>query len=193
MNTKRGRGNGIHKAARQRLIVAVATALLSLEPAVGAVNPGNAAQGLSDADKVCIGCHATEGSSKKLANGDTLSLAIDGAAFARSVHGPSGCANCHAKPTRQPTPATEELRQRTAIRARAIRDLPGLPWSRFRSFRTERPRGPGARGQGRRASLRRLPSAARGRAGVGGGWAERRLLGVPWRRRRGTENGCPMP
>jgi hypothetical protein len=79
------------------LIVAVVAALLGSEPAVGAVDAGNAAQSLSDADKICIGCHATDGLSKKLANGDILSLAIDGAAFARSVHRPIGCAACHAQ------------------------------------------------------------------------------------------------
>lgn len=86
----------MHMATGRHLILALVAALLGMEPAVAAVDAANAAQALSDADKICIGCHATEGMDKKLANGDTLSLAIDGAAFGRSVHGPVGCAACHA-------------------------------------------------------------------------------------------------
>lgn len=95
MGTKPGTVKGKHAAIGRHCAFAVVAALLGVEPAVGAENAGNAAQGLSDADKICIECHASEGSSKKLANGDTLPLAIDGAAFARSVHGPIGCADCH--------------------------------------------------------------------------------------------------
>jgi nitrate/TMAO reductase-like tetraheme cytochrome c subunit len=80
-------------AAGRRLIFAVVVALLGLESAAGA---DKAAQGVSDADSICTGCHV-EGTSKKLANGDMLSLAVDGAAFARSVHAPIGCAACHAR------------------------------------------------------------------------------------------------
>ena len=87
----------MHMVAARLLIAAVVVALLGLQPAAGAVDAGKGAPGLSDADRICIGCHATEGSSKKLANGDNLSLAVDGAAFARSVHGPIGCAACHAQ------------------------------------------------------------------------------------------------
>ncbi len=82
-------------AAGRPWIAAVFAVLVGLEPALGADNAGNAAQGLSDADQLCIGCHATEGLSTKLANGDVLSLVIDGAAFAASVHQPLGCAACH--------------------------------------------------------------------------------------------------
>jgi hypothetical protein len=90
--------SGKHGAADRHLIVAVVVAvLLNAGPATGAVDAGKAAPGLSDADRLCIGCHATEGSSKKLPNGDTLALAVDGAAFARSVHGPIGCVACHAQ------------------------------------------------------------------------------------------------
>jgi hypothetical protein len=51
---------------------------------------------LSDADAACVACHASEGMTKELANGDKLTLTVDGAAFARSVHAPIGCAACHA-------------------------------------------------------------------------------------------------
>ena len=51
---------------------------------------------LSDQDKICLGCHGTAGLEKKLADGGTLSLHIDGSAFAGSVHSAVGCAACHA-------------------------------------------------------------------------------------------------
>ena len=62
-----------------------------------AASVANAAEGLSDGDKVCLGCHGTEGLTSKLADGDTLSLVVDGAAFARSIHQPIGCVGCHAQ------------------------------------------------------------------------------------------------
>ncbi len=89
------------------------------------------------------------------------------------------CAGRRAGSPRQ----REELRQRTAIRAGAVRGLPCLPWSRVRAIRPQRPCASGARRQDRSADLRGLPSAARGRAGVGAGRPEGLLPGVPRRRR----------
>ena len=51
---------------------------------------------MTDADKTCLGCHGTEGMSKDLGEGKTLSLHIAGEGFAKSVHRPLGCAACHA-------------------------------------------------------------------------------------------------
>ena len=51
---------------------------------------------LSDADKTCLACHSQERLEKKLANRETLSLHVQGDAFAKSVHGVIGCAGCHA-------------------------------------------------------------------------------------------------
>ena len=51
---------------------------------------------LTDADKTCLGCHGTEGMSKDLGDGKTLSLHVAGNGFAKSVHRPLGCAGCHA-------------------------------------------------------------------------------------------------
>ena len=51
---------------------------------------------LSDADQACLGCHGTEGLQKKLASKETLSLHVQGKAFAKSVHGAIGCAGCHS-------------------------------------------------------------------------------------------------
>jgi len=52
--------------------------------------------GLSDADRQCLGCHAMEGFKKDLANGETLSLQVEGEAFAKSIHHALGCGGCHS-------------------------------------------------------------------------------------------------
>lgn len=50
---------------------------------------------LSKPDQECLTCHSAEGIGKKLANGETLSLHVQGPAFAKSVHSKIGCAVCH--------------------------------------------------------------------------------------------------
>jgi len=50
----------------------------------------------SKADQQCLGCHSAKGLEKELTNGETLSLHVDGSAFAQSVHNMIGCAVCHA-------------------------------------------------------------------------------------------------
>ena len=60
-----------------------------------AAPPAKPADGLTDADKVCLGCHGSEGLKKELASGESLSLHVDAAAFGSSVHRPIGCAGCH--------------------------------------------------------------------------------------------------
>src|SRR3990172_9485860 len=50
---------------------------------------------LSDADKTCLACHSQERLEKKLANKETLSLHVQGDAFAKSGHSVIGCAGCH--------------------------------------------------------------------------------------------------
>jgi len=57
---------------------------------------GDPAASLPDADQQCLGCHSSEGLTKRAANGDTLSLHVAGDAFARSVHKAMGCAACHS-------------------------------------------------------------------------------------------------
>ena len=51
---------------------------------------------LSQLNQQCLACHSAKGLEKKLANGDTLSLHVDGSAFGKSVHNQIGCAVCHA-------------------------------------------------------------------------------------------------
>jgi len=57
---------------------------------------GDPAASLPDADQQCLGCHSNEGLTKTAANGDTLSLHVQGEVFARSVHKAMGCAACHS-------------------------------------------------------------------------------------------------
>ena len=51
---------------------------------------------LSQLDQQCLACHSAKGLTKKLANGETLSMHVQGAEFAKSVHSKIGCAVCHA-------------------------------------------------------------------------------------------------
>ena len=77
-----------------RMIAAI-VAFLMLLP--GAWLNARAAGALSDADQACLGCHGSEGLKKKLASKETLSLHVQGKAFANSVHAAIGCAGCHAE------------------------------------------------------------------------------------------------
>lgn len=135
MRKKRGSGSGGYLAAGRHLIVAVVAALFGLQPATGATDAGKETPGLSDADRVCVGCHATEGASKKLANGDLLSLAIDGAAFSRSVHGPIGCAACHAEAAAPDHPGNvknfDSARQYALAQNQACRACHGPVFERY--------------------------------------------------------------
>jgi hypothetical protein len=79
---------------------------VALVSAAFAATAAGLAESLSDADKQCLGCHAGEGLTKTLANGDTLSLHIEGEAFARSVHRAIGCSACHAKVDLKTHPGT---------------------------------------------------------------------------------------
>jgi predicted CXXCH cytochrome family protein len=74
-------------AARLALVVVFAVASLTARAADSA---------LSALNQQCLGCHSMKGLEKKLANKETLSLHVDGPAFAQSVHNKIGCAVCHA-------------------------------------------------------------------------------------------------
>jgi hypothetical protein len=54
------------------------------------------AAALGEQDKACLTCHSAGGLQKKLADGDQLSLKIEGGTFAESVHAGMGCIACHA-------------------------------------------------------------------------------------------------
>jgi len=59
--------------------------------AVDAPGPVPSAQ-----DQTCLACHGQEGMSRTFGKNDSVSLHVNGKAFAGSVHGPLGCAACHA-------------------------------------------------------------------------------------------------
>jgi hypothetical protein len=88
----------VFSGARAKLTVWLAAALLAiaLVPRGHAATP-DPADSLSDADKVCLGCHGAEGLKKELKNGDSLSLHVGAAGFAKSVHKPVGCQGCHTQ------------------------------------------------------------------------------------------------
>jgi len=76
-------------------LVLMAVAVL----AVSSLTARAASSVLSKPSQQCLGCHSAKGLEKKLANGETLSLHVEGSEFARSVHNMIGCAVCHADTT----------------------------------------------------------------------------------------------
>lgn len=86
-------------AACLLFLVTVAAVLLRAEPALGAARAAGASQELSEADKACIKCHRADGSATNPASGAMATRAVDGAAFARSLHGSIGCEGCHEQIT----------------------------------------------------------------------------------------------
>ena len=83
---------------RAELLAAGRLALAALVLALTSLTAHAASGGgaLSQLDQACLGCHSAKGLEMKLANGDKLSLQVDGAAFGKSVHNKLGCAVCHA-------------------------------------------------------------------------------------------------
>jgi hypothetical protein len=79
------------------LATAAVAVFLVLFPMTFVTAAADAADALSDGDKQCLGCHSYDGLKKDLAGGKTLSLHIQGEAFAKSIHGVIGCAACHAE------------------------------------------------------------------------------------------------
>lgn len=63
---------------------------------VASAGMGASAAGLSQEDQKCLACHGSAGMEKPLADGETLSLHIQGDNFANSVHRIIGCAGCHS-------------------------------------------------------------------------------------------------
>ena len=112
--------------SRTSFSLAAIAALLGL--LLGAVSVA-AADGpvgeLPEADQQCLGCHAAEGMKKDLVDGETLSLHVPGAAYAKSVHKANGCGSCHADIDIKSHPPSKReiksLRQYSIERAEACR------------------------------------------------------------------------
>ncbi|MDO8313006.1 MAG: multiheme c-type cytochrome, partial [Sideroxyarcus sp.] len=79
-----------------QLIIAARLALAVAVLAVTSLTARAADSALTQLDQQCLACHSAKGLEMKLANGDKLSLQVEGAAFAKSVHNKIGCAVCHA-------------------------------------------------------------------------------------------------
>jgi len=80
----------------ENLLSAARLALTLLVFAVAGPTARAADSALSQLDQQCLACHSAKGLEMKMANGDALSLQVDGAVFAKSVHSKIGCAVCHA-------------------------------------------------------------------------------------------------
>jgi len=80
----------------RRVLAAASAALLSLAASIGAAADA-AAPAPSAEDQTCLACHGQAGMTKSFGKDDSVSLHVDGRAFAGSVHGPLGCAACHAE------------------------------------------------------------------------------------------------
>ena len=89
-------GTGIMRGRRLAILLMAALCGMAGALFLGQSNARAAGSALSKADQQCLGCHSTKGLEKKLANGETLSLYVEGSAFAESVHNMIGCAVCHA-------------------------------------------------------------------------------------------------
>lgn len=81
---------------RAGLTIAARLALALAVFALTSLGARAADSALSQLDQQCLACHSAKGLEMKLANGDVLSLQVQGAEFAKSVHSKIGCAVCHA-------------------------------------------------------------------------------------------------
>lgn len=89
-----------------RFVAALAVAWFGVLPAADAAKSGKAAEGLTDADKVCVACHDPGGSgAAKPAPCAEGRQAFDGRTFERSLHGSIGCEGCHDDITMPDHPA----------------------------------------------------------------------------------------
>lgn len=84
---------------RADLIFAAKLLLAVFISAIASLNVLAASNTLNKQDQECLDCHSIKDLDMKLANGETLSLHIDGRAFAKSVHNMIGCAVCHRNTT----------------------------------------------------------------------------------------------
>lgn len=98
MPNTRGEVRSIGAPWRARIPpAALALSWALLAGSLPAVAVGSAVDSLPEADRQCLGCHATEGVKKDLLDGGTLSLHVSGDEYARSVHKANGCGSCHSE------------------------------------------------------------------------------------------------
>lgn len=92
-------------------VAAVATAAVLLTVLFQTVRAADAAEpapALSAEDQTCLACHGQKGMSKTFGKNESVSLHVDGQAFAASVHGPLGCVACHSEVDLSKHPGSEK-------------------------------------------------------------------------------------
>ena len=73
----------------------------------------SAAKGVSAVEnKLCLACHSDKTLNKKLMNKEILSLSVNGAEFASSVHGKVSCSGCHPDIAMDNHPQSKIIRSR---------------------------------------------------------------------------------
>ena len=96
MTGSRSKSTATRATLHADLIAAAALALVAIALAITGLTARAADSARSKLDQQCLGCHSADGLEMKLANGEKLSLYVQGSAFAKSVHNKIGCAVCHA-------------------------------------------------------------------------------------------------
>lgn len=82
------------------------TLLLAAADTARAPSPSPPPPSAQDENETCLGCHADPGLTLTIPDGQVRSLAVDGEAFGRSVHGQRlRCTDCHAGMGDYPHPA----------------------------------------------------------------------------------------
>ena len=115
-----------------RASLVIAAALLVLLP--GTWIQARAAA-VSGADQTCLGCHSNQRLEKKLANKETLSLHVQGDAFAKSVHGVIRCAGCHAEVNIESHPSkTKEITDARAYSISSTEVCRGCHADKFKQY-----------------------------------------------------------
>jgi hypothetical protein len=95
----------------------VAAAALT-RPAQADVEAAGPALAPQDPNQACMACHSNASLSMTFPSGEALSVGVDGAAYAKSVHGNRlDCLDCHPRNRDVPHPATTVLNRRDYARA----------------------------------------------------------------------------
>lgn len=96
------KGTSARRRPADRFGAAAALALALILAPLGIAAAGE----LPPAAKQCLACHSMPALSKKMEDGDSLSLHVSGEDFADSVHSMMGCTSCHSdvNPSAHPAP-----------------------------------------------------------------------------------------
>lgn len=93
-----------------------------------------AAAELPPAAQQCLACHSMPALSKKMGDGESLSLHVSGEDFAGSVHAMMGCTSCHndVKPSAHPAPKSyASVREYTVAKADACKNCHAAKYEQY--------------------------------------------------------------